>query len=423
MTGGGFTKLFQSIIYSSVWQEPAETKVVWVTMMAMADQHGCVGASIIGLAKQAGVSIEQCEKAIEKFLSPDKYSRTPDYEGRRIEKIDGGWVLLNHAKYRRLMSAEDRREKARVAKATWRASKKPKCLERVLSCPQMSSMSPQAEAEAEEKTTTLPQTAEVAKPSSTGVEGVSVRVESPDDELIARATCDKTHTTADHSRNGHSSITSAPDVTSGQACSTNPCSHSTPDTGECLPNADAHTASDSIGPTSMTSTMFPGLQTESKSALAKKCEEIYWAYPRHVDKLNALKAIEKALKTTDFLTLLHATQAFAASPAGQKGNFTPYPASWFNAGGYLTDPKEWYVTAPAAGGTHGTPPASTKSAAIASMGTKAVDIPSPRRDVPYAVSKAAEWKCSIREYYSKSDPAGLDRFMQRHPEFNVDEKR
>jgi hypothetical protein len=45
--------------------------------------------------------------AIDKLMSPDKYSRTPDHEGRRIEKIDGGWELLNHSKYRLMASKED----------------------------------------------------------------------------------------------------------------------------------------------------------------------------------------------------------------------------------------------------------------------------------------------------------------------------
>jgi hypothetical protein len=55
--------------------------------------------------------VEDCETAIETLSSPDKYSRTPDFEGRRIEAIDGGWTILNHAKYRRMASREDAKEK------------------------------------------------------------------------------------------------------------------------------------------------------------------------------------------------------------------------------------------------------------------------------------------------------------------------
>jgi len=102
-----YTKLFNSIVTSTIWTEDDKTRIVWITMLAIADQHGEVQASIPGLARVAGVSVEAAETAINKFLSPDSYSRTPDDEGRRIEKIDGGWLLLNHAKYRAMASKED----------------------------------------------------------------------------------------------------------------------------------------------------------------------------------------------------------------------------------------------------------------------------------------------------------------------------
>lgn len=86
-------------------------------MLAMADKDGNVNASIPGLARIAGISIEQTEAGIQKLKSPDTYSRTPAHEGRRIEDIDGGWRLLNHGKYRALMSIEERREYNRVKQA------------------------------------------------------------------------------------------------------------------------------------------------------------------------------------------------------------------------------------------------------------------------------------------------------------------
>jgi hypothetical protein len=79
-------------------------------MLAMADKHGRVFGSIPGLANRARISVEASEKAIEKFKSPDTYSRTKTHDGRRIEEIDGGWRLLNHAKYRAIRDVEARRE-------------------------------------------------------------------------------------------------------------------------------------------------------------------------------------------------------------------------------------------------------------------------------------------------------------------------
>ena len=115
-----FTKLFSSILDSTIWQEPKETKIVWITMLAMSDRNGEVHASIPGLANRAHVTIEECESALDCLKSPDNYSRTKDHEGRRIEEMDGGWRLLNHAKYRALLSAEERREYNRRKQAEYR---------------------------------------------------------------------------------------------------------------------------------------------------------------------------------------------------------------------------------------------------------------------------------------------------------------
>ena len=104
-----FTKLFSSITASTVWCRPSDTRVVWITMLAMADRHGRVWASIPGLAKEAAVSVKACRTAINEFLAPDPDSRTKIAEGRRIEPIDGGWRLINHAKYRAIRDEEERR--------------------------------------------------------------------------------------------------------------------------------------------------------------------------------------------------------------------------------------------------------------------------------------------------------------------------
>ena len=66
--------------------------------------------SVPGLADLARVTVEECVNAIERLASPDEYSRTKDNEGRRIREQDGGWVILNHGKYKAKMSADDRRE-------------------------------------------------------------------------------------------------------------------------------------------------------------------------------------------------------------------------------------------------------------------------------------------------------------------------
>jgi hypothetical protein len=119
-----YTKLFQSILDSTIWQESKETRLVWITMLAMVDRDGIVRASVPGLADRAKVGIEECKAALIKFKQPDEYSRSKEYDGRRIVDADGGWLLLNHAKYRAQLSAEERRDYQRVKQAQYRQRKK-----------------------------------------------------------------------------------------------------------------------------------------------------------------------------------------------------------------------------------------------------------------------------------------------------------
>jgi len=96
----GWTKLFGSIVTSSVWIEPHPVLRVWVAMLALADANGIVEGSIPGFANLCRVTIPEMEEAILKFSSPDLYSRSPEAEGRRIESVPGGWRIINRNKYR-----------------------------------------------------------------------------------------------------------------------------------------------------------------------------------------------------------------------------------------------------------------------------------------------------------------------------------
>ena len=119
-----FTKLFNSITASTIWVEPDRTRIVWITMLAMADHAGRVHASIPGLASIARVPIEDCQIAIDTFLSPDRYSRTTENEGRRIELIDGGFRLLNYAKFREMRDEQSQLEAKRKYMANKRAKER-----------------------------------------------------------------------------------------------------------------------------------------------------------------------------------------------------------------------------------------------------------------------------------------------------------
>lgn len=120
----GYTKLFSSIITSTIWQEDKETRLVWITMLAVSDQHGDVSATIPGLAKISGVTIPECEKAIKVLMSPDPYSRSQENEGRRIIEVDGGYNILNRTKYRD--KDDKRQEYQRLYQRKYRQDRKQK---------------------------------------------------------------------------------------------------------------------------------------------------------------------------------------------------------------------------------------------------------------------------------------------------------
>ena len=120
----GFTKLFNTIVTSTIWREDNDTRILWITMLAIADHYGEVSGSIPGLAHIANISEEGCRRAITKLESPDPDSRTPDFEGRRIERIEGGWHILNYELYRKKLSADERREYKRIKQAEYRKRQK-----------------------------------------------------------------------------------------------------------------------------------------------------------------------------------------------------------------------------------------------------------------------------------------------------------
>lgn len=109
----GYCKLSSSILDSSIWLESAETRIVWLTMLAMKDQDGLVEASIGGLAHRARVSREACEEALRIFQSPDPDSRDGT-SGERIEAVPGGWLILNHDSYREQQTRQQKQGAERV---------------------------------------------------------------------------------------------------------------------------------------------------------------------------------------------------------------------------------------------------------------------------------------------------------------------
>lgn len=117
-------------------------------MLALKNKAGIVEGSIPGLADMARLSLEDTMEALQTLRSPDPYSRTKEHEGRRIQDIDGGWLVLNHEKWRKKMSADERRDYLRVKQREHRA----KVNKSVNKSKQMSTMSTHTDKEADTET-------------------------------------------------------------------------------------------------------------------------------------------------------------------------------------------------------------------------------------------------------------------------------
>lgn len=120
-----FVKLDCGILNSSLWiDKPARD--IFVTALLLAEPevydnpiqqlsisdlkhtgwsappgwYGFVAAASTGLIARSGVSQEEGHKALERLGEADLSSRSNDYEGRRMIRIDGGFIILNYNKYR-----------------------------------------------------------------------------------------------------------------------------------------------------------------------------------------------------------------------------------------------------------------------------------------------------------------------------------
>jgi len=100
-----YNKLFTKILDSSIWLESMPTRIVWLTIIAAMDEHGFAQfASVANIAHRARVSVEEADAAITCLESPDPNSSDPDNDGRRVERVPGGWLVLNAEKHRTMVT-------------------------------------------------------------------------------------------------------------------------------------------------------------------------------------------------------------------------------------------------------------------------------------------------------------------------------
>lgn len=156
-----YNKLFTKILDSTIWLAPSDHRIVWITLIAAMDQDGLAEfGSIENLAARARVKLDVAQKAIKDFEAPDKHDRTQEFEGRRIERVPGGWLVLNAVKYRDIVTSTVAREKSRERMRKFRERK-----EKTVGDGALRSVTP-SEAEAEATTDIKNPTARKAAPTT-----------------------------------------------------------------------------------------------------------------------------------------------------------------------------------------------------------------------------------------------------------------
>src|ERR1700679_4190873 len=92
-----FALLWGKMLRSSLWvTQSKETRLVWITLLCLKDSAGQVQSSVVGLADDAKVSLDECKQALQILMSPDPDDTSKVEEGRRIRQITGGWEVVNH---------------------------------------------------------------------------------------------------------------------------------------------------------------------------------------------------------------------------------------------------------------------------------------------------------------------------------------
>jgi hypothetical protein len=107
----GFTKLDEGIIYSSIMGEDDAVFRVWIVLLATCKADGISPVSETFIASITKKDVAEIKRCIDTLMSPDETSRSKNDDGRRIERIDGGFKIINYEKYRASSKTDYLREK------------------------------------------------------------------------------------------------------------------------------------------------------------------------------------------------------------------------------------------------------------------------------------------------------------------------
>jgi hypothetical protein len=120
-----FAKVFNQIYDSSIVENP-EMRFTFMDFLVLADCNGVVDMTHEAIARRTNRPIETIRETITGLESPDLRSRSPEFDGARIKRLDEhrdwGWFIVNFDKFRKTASEEQRRERTRERVERFRAN-------------------------------------------------------------------------------------------------------------------------------------------------------------------------------------------------------------------------------------------------------------------------------------------------------------
>lgn len=113
------------IVDSSLWSESDCVVKVFMTMLALKDYDHICRCNAYQLSIRARKSQPEVLEALRILSSPDKERMdAQEFEGRRIQAVDEGFLILNGEKYQEMMQKEMERARWRKAQRAQREKKK-----------------------------------------------------------------------------------------------------------------------------------------------------------------------------------------------------------------------------------------------------------------------------------------------------------
>lgn len=125
MAYASWSPLWSGIVDSSIWCEPDHVRIIFVTMLALKDADHIYRGTAFQLSRRANKTEAEVLDALKILSAPDtRRAENQEFEGRRIEAVEEGWLILNGEKYRQLVSIEMKRARNRRAQAAFRERQK-----------------------------------------------------------------------------------------------------------------------------------------------------------------------------------------------------------------------------------------------------------------------------------------------------------